>query len=66
MRRGLDHFLSTEDGAVSAEFLVVTSAAVALCLATFATLSDGYLDTTVNVNQGMEATVLPSYSARSD
>ena len=66
MRRRLNCFRVSEDGAVSVEFVVVTTAAVALCVATFATLSDGYLDTTVNVNTGMESTAATTYTARAD
>ena len=66
MQHRLKCFRVCEDCAVSAEFVVVTSAAVALCVATLATRSDGYLDTTMKVNNAMKTTVAATCSTRSD
>ncbi|MFN3146892.1 MAG: hypothetical protein ACE368_17365 [Paracoccaceae bacterium] len=59
-------FIFSDDGAVTADFVVVTAAIVGLGLAVMMTFADGFLDTTENVNTRVENYAPPTFPDRAD
>ncbi len=59
-------FIFSDDGAVTADFVVVTAAVVGLGLAVMMTFADGFLDSTESVNTRVENHAPPVFPNRAD